>query len=93
MINEMTKKIDQNLEWFGMRYPDSELKDIVMYSLEGGKRLRPLIFMMFMKAFGLNNDLYMDLAVAIELIHNYTLIHDDLPAMDNDKYRRGKESV
>ena len=61
------------------------------YSLEaGGKRLRPVIMLMFAKLFGLPEKEVMPFACAIEMIHTYSLIHDDLPAMDNDDLRRGK---
>ncbi len=61
------------------------------YSLEaGGKRLRPILLLEFYKLFGKADDKAMPFACAIEMIHTYSLIHDDLPAMDNDELRRGK---
>lgn len=59
--------------------------------LSGGKRLRPIIVRESYRLFGgRNNGIISPLAAAIEMIHTYSLIHDDLPAMDNDDYRRGR---
>lgn len=61
------------------------------YSLmAGGKRLRPILCMAAAEAVGGKAEAVMPVACALELIHTYSLIHDDLPAMDNDDYRRGK---
>ena len=61
------------------------------YSLmAGGKRLRPVLLMAAADAVGGKGDLYVTTGCALEMIHTYSLIHDDLPAMDNDDYRRGK---
>lgn len=66
------------------------LKDAMSYSLlGGGKRLRPALCMMSAGLFG-NMAHALDFACAIEMIHTYSLIHDDLPSMDNDVLRRGK---
>lgn len=59
----------------------------------GGKRIRSILFLESFKSFMQFCDIALDFAVAIELIHNYSLVHDDLPEMDNDLYRRGKLSV
>ncbi|MGE5342732.1 MAG: polyprenyl synthetase family protein [Candidatus Omnitrophota bacterium] len=58
-----------------------------------GKRLRPLLFLSLLEAFHLNPSDFMDIACAIESIHTYSLIHDDLPCMDNDDFRRGMPTV
>lgn len=61
------------------------------YSLmAGGKRLRPILVMAAADAVGADGEKFLHLATSIEMIHTYSLIHDDLPAMDNDDYRRGK---
>ena len=61
------------------------------YSLmAGGKRLRPILLMAAADAVGAKGTDYLTAACALEMIHTYSLIHDDLPAMDNDDYRRGK---
>ncbi|WP_246629048.1 polyprenyl synthetase family protein [Mesobacillus maritimus] len=67
------------------------LKDSMLYSLQaGGKRIRPLLLFATLKAFGIKPELGVDTAAAIEMIHTYSLIHDDLPSMDDDDLRRGK---
>ena len=66
------------------------LKDAMSYSLKaGGKRLRPVLCMLSASMFG-DMAQALDVACAIEMIHTYSLIHDDLPSMDNDVIRRGK---
>ena len=69
------------------------LADAMRYSLlAGGKRLRPVLFFAALDAFGKEWEKESGLALALECIHTYSLIHDDLPAMDNDDLRRGKPS-
>lgn len=60
--------------------------------LSGGKRLRPFILKAFYHVSGANDDSFLNFAAALEMIHTYSLIHDDLPSMDNDDFRRGKPS-
>ena len=70
---------------------DKTLASSMEYSLmAGGKRLRPILLMTAAEAVGGRGEEYLTSACAIEMIHTYSLIHDDLPAMDNDDYRRGK---
>lgn len=67
------------------------IKESMLYSLEaGGKRIRPLLLFATIDAFGKDPHLGLATATAIEMIHTYSLIHDDLPSMDNDDLRRGK---
>ncbi|HHX66441.1 MAG: polyprenyl synthetase family protein [Miniphocaeibacter sp.] len=61
--------------------------------INGGKRLRPILLIEFAKLFSKEDDYIYDFAIALELIHNYSLVHDDLPSMDNDDYRRGQLTV
>ncbi|WP_391559366.1 polyprenyl synthetase family protein [Robertmurraya sp.] len=69
----------------------SLIKEAMLYSLEaGGKRIRPLLLFATLEAFGKKGELGLEAAAAIEMIHTYSLIHDDLPSMDNDDLRRGK---
>jgi geranylgeranyl diphosphate synthase type II len=56
----------------------------------GGKRFRPLLLLMTGQAFGASSDALLDTACALEMIHTYSLIHDDLPSMDDDDLRRGR---
>jgi len=70
---------------------NARLSDAMKYSLmAGGKRLRPVLLMAAADSVGANGDNFVTTGAAIEMIHTYSLIHDDLPAMDNDDYRRGK---
>lgn len=67
------------------------LCNAMRYSLEaGGKRLRPILVIAGAEAVGGNSQKVMNAAVALEMIHTFSLIHDDLPSMDNDSLRRGK---
>ncbi|MDM5189899.1 polyprenyl synthetase family protein [Bacillus sp. DX4.1] len=67
------------------------LREAMAYSLEaGGKRLRPLLLFATLQAFGKERELGIGAACALEMIHTYSLIHDDLPCMDDDDLRRGK---
>lgn len=67
------------------------LQQAMKYSLmAGGKRLRPLLVIAACEALGGRREAALPVAAAIEMVHTYSLIHDDLPAMDNDDYRRGK---
>ena len=70
---------------------DETLEKAMEYSLmAGGKRLRPVLLMAAADAVGKDGEAFLTTGCAIEMIHTYSLIHDDLPAMDNDDYRRGK---
>ncbi|WP_314597460.1 farnesyl diphosphate synthase [uncultured Selenomonas sp.] len=70
---------------------DETLERAMEYSLmAGGKRLRPVLLMAAADAVGKDGAAFLTTGCAIEMIHTYSLIHDDLPAMDNDDYRRGK---
>jgi len=62
-------------------------------TLLGGKRLRPLLVMQSAAIFGLTPGEVLQAALALELVHCYSLVHDDLPAMDDDDFRRGQPSV
>ncbi|MDD2481256.1 MAG: polyprenyl synthetase family protein [Lutispora sp.] len=93
-MKEYAEVIERNLELLYSK--DSGLpiiQDAIMYSLLGkGKRLRPLLTLMACQLFDGDLEEAMPYACCIELIHTYSLIHDDLPVMDNDDYRRGKLS-
>lgn len=68
-----------------------QLNKSINYSLlSGGKRFRPVLSLLTAEALGSSPDRVLPLAAAVEFIHTYSLIHDDLPAMDNDSLRRGK---
>jgi geranylgeranyl diphosphate synthase, type II len=71
-------------------YPDTIYAAMRYSLLAGGKRLRPILCLASCELMGGNTNLAMPTACALEMIHTMSLIHDDLPAMDNDDYRRGK---
>ena len=73
-------------------YAQDKIVDIMQYSLIGGKMLRGILVLEFSKMFGLEQEEAVPFAVALECIQAYSLIHDDLPCMDNDDIRRGKPS-
>src|SRR5690625_4325257 len=85
LIDKMSvKEIEQ------LNIPDN-LKASMVYSLQaGGKRIRPLLLFASYQAYEEDIDKVLLTAVALEMIHTYSLIHDDLPAMDDDDLRRGK---
>jgi geranylgeranyl pyrophosphate synthase len=81
-------KFCQNLD------PQDGFEKAVLYALNSpGKKNRPLYVMLGCESYGSLNNETLDLALAVELVHCYSLVHDDLPIMDNDDYRRGRESV
>jgi len=70
---------------------ETKLDKAIKYSLTiGGKRIRPVIVRLVSESLGLKKRDYKQIALASELLHTYSLVHDDLPQMDNDDYRRGK---
>jgi len=75
---------------FQAQPPAAGLEEAMRYSLlAGGKRVRPVLALATARALGADPERYLRVAAAIELIHTYSLIHDDLPAMDDDELRRG----
>ncbi|HNY11626.1 MAG TPA: polyprenyl synthetase family protein [Candidatus Wallbacteria bacterium] len=86
------KFLDKNIMPSEKTLPN-KLHEAMRYSVfAGGKRIRPIIAMLTCKMFSGNMEDVLPVAAAIELIHTYSLIHDDLPAMDDDDMRRGKPS-
>lgn len=71
-------------------YPPTIFKAMRYSVFAGGKRLRPLLLLAAAHALGVDGQRFLPVACGLELIHTYSLIHDDLPAMDNDDYRRGR---
>ena len=90
-MKEMKEEINQRLLELCQPLKEGKVKDAMIYSLLApGKRLRPMLFLTVLKSYQLDYRFYMDVACAIEMIHTYSLIHDDLPGMDNDDLRRGR---
>ena len=72
---------------------DGPVKESMYYSLLApGKRLRPILFLKVLQAYGMDYSAYIDIACSVEMVHTYSLIHDDLPAMDDDDLRRGRKT-
>lgn len=105
MVNNMNFKEEQNKK---VDYIEAVLKKylpqkenhqkVIMEAMEysvmaGGKRLRPMLMSETYKLFGGEGELVEPFMAAIEMIHTYSLVHDDLPAMDNDEYRRGRKTT
>ena len=83
-------QIESLLEKYINSLPDSTTKSAMLYSLTaGGKRIRPHLLYTVLKGYNVNPEIGNPFACALEMIHTYSLIHDDLPAMDNDDLRRG----
>ena len=79
-------------EFYQSKEVSADLTETILYSIEaGGKRIRPLLLLELLEGFGLElTPAHFQVAAALEMIHTGSLIHDDLPAMDNDDYRRGR---
>jgi farnesyl diphosphate synthase len=92
--SERLARVERALEaWVGIDAP-AGLGEAMRYSvLDGGKRLRPLLVLAASEAVGGNERAALRAACAAELIHAYSLVHDDMPCMDNDVLRRGKPTV
>jgi len=90
----MKPLIEASLIQFLERLPTSTLKAAAMYAVKaGGKRFRPLVILSLIESYGIEPLTYIDVATSIEMIHLYSLIHDDLPAMDDDGLRHGVPTI
>lgn len=96
---ELTEKIKE-IEGIIKNYLPAEegfsgnMAEVINYSMQaGGKRIRPLLLLESCRMFGGDQKLAQPFAAAMEMIHTHSLIHDDLPAIDNDDYRRGRLTV
>lgn len=90
-MNELIELIEKKLdEYMEITYPHKIFKSMKYTVLLPGKRLRPVMCIECARLFGAGVEEAMPTACAIEMLHSQTLIHDDLPCMDNDDYRRGK---
>lgn len=99
-INQEIAKRTVEIEEILRRYLPKEegyqktIMEAMNYSvLAGGKRLRPMLMLETYRLFGGKSNVIEPFMAAIEMIHTYSLVHDDLPAMDNDEYRRGKKTT
>lgn len=86
LIEDINNYLDEYIEKYSGKY----MYDPIIYSVNsGGKRFRPILLLSMAESFSGNYKDAIPFAVAIECIHTYSLIHDDLPSMDNDDFRRG----
>lgn len=99
ILENYIKRINQRLDELMSVYTEKNAKnqlvcaEAMKYSLEaGGKRIRPVLAMEFCRMLCGDSDIALDSACALEMIHTFSLIHDDLPCMDDDDMRRGKPS-
>ena len=92
-LKEYQDLVNKELDKYVKRYdcPEKIINDSVEYSLmAGGKRLRPILVLDVYKLFKQDYEKAFPFAVALEMVHNFSLIHDDLPEIDNDDFRHGK---
>ena len=88
------RRTDNYLKSFFKKQKKTKLLDVMKYgTLSGGKKIRSSVIINTGKLFNLNLNFLLNICGAVECIHSYSLIHDDLPCMDNDKIRRGKPST
>ena len=99
MVKDVIQQLQQDVaihltQLIENRPSDARLKEAMLYAVQsGGKRIRPLLTLAVGSAGTSNNEATLDFACALEMIHTYSLIHDDLPGMDNDDLRRGHPTV
>jgi len=90
----MKTLIEDSLVRYLNQLPTSTLKEAGLYAVKaGGKRFRPLVVLSLIESYGMDYKPYIDVATSIEMIHLYSLIHDDLPAMDDDVLRHGVPTI
>lgn len=95
-LRENTARMEEVLRAFLPKeegYQKTVIEAMNYAALAGGKRLRPMLMEETWKMFGGMGELVEPFMAAVEMIHNYSLVHDDLPAMDNDEYRRGRKTT
>ncbi|TQE89577.1 polyprenyl synthetase family protein [Streptococcus suis] len=92
MVASKLQRLEETMADFYQPQVAERLNQSVLYSLQaGGKRIRPLLLLTILESFGMElKRAHYQVAACVELIHTGSLIHDDLPAMDNDDYRRGR---
>lgn len=95
MVKDVIQQLQQDValhltQLIEKRASDARLKEAMLYAVQsGGKRIRPLLTLAIGASGTSTNEATLDLACALEMIHTYSLIHDDLPGMDDDELRRG----
>ncbi|TQM93894.1 polyprenyl synthetase family protein [Roseinatronobacter monicus] len=92
-LHSAAEKIEARLAAEIAALPDSQVRDAMAYAARGGKKLRGFLVMESARLHGIAPEISVQAAAAIEAIHAYSLVHDDLPAMDDDDLRRGQPTV
>ena len=99
MVKDVIQQLQQDIaihltQLIENRPSDARLKEAMLYAVQsGGKRIRPLLTLAVGSSGTANNEATLDFACALEMIHTYSLIHDDLPGMDDDDLRRGRPTL
>lgn len=99
MVKDVIQQLQQDValhltQLIEKRASDARLKEAMLYAVQsGGKRIRPLLTLAIGASGTSTNEAALDLACALEMIHTYSLIHDDLPGMDDDELRRGRPTL
>ena len=99
MVKDVIQQLQQDValhltQLIEKRTSDTRLKEAMLYAVQsGGKRIRPLLTLSVGASGTSTNEAALDLACALEMIHTYSLIHDDLPGMDDDDLRRGRPTL
>ena len=99
MVKDVFQQLQQDVaihltQLIENRPSDARLKEAMLYAVQsGGKRIRPLLTLAVGSAGAFNNEAVLNMACALEMIHTYSLIHDDLPGMDDDDLRRGRPTL
>ncbi|MBQ0043317.1 MAG: polyprenyl synthetase family protein [Lachnospiraceae bacterium] len=96
LLEDKAKQIEDIIKQFlpdEVGYEKTVIEAMNYSFLAGGKRLRPMLMLESYKIFGGDSKIIEPFMAALEMIHTYSLIHDDLPAMDNDEYRRGRKTT
>src|SRR5919201_1813371 len=92
--HELLERLQAKLADLALTPELSGLEDALRYALDGGgKRIRPVLVLATAEAAGATAEAALPAACALELVHTFSLVHDDLPALDNDAERRGRASV
>ena len=92
--DELRQLVEEYLGELALTPELGDLGESIRYALEGGgKRIRPVICLATGEAAGAEPELVLPAAAALELVHNFSLVHDDLPSLDNDELRRGRPST
>lgn len=92
-MDEVRAQVARALDAAILALPQGELRDAMFYACQGGKRIRAFLVMESARLNGVSDAAALPVAAAVEALHAYSLVHDDLPAMDDDDLRRGQPTV